>query len=188
MQETGYEVIGEAGSGIDAIKVCGSSRPDLLILDLALPCISGAEVLRRVRKELPLTRVLIYTGTRSSVLIKEALRERPHGYADKHEGLKLLKKAISMVANGGSFFGEPASHLMYETTGTTPEQSDLSPREREILQMVAEGRSSKQISGLLDVALKTVENHRANLMAKLGMHDVASLTLYAARRGMVPIE
>jgi DNA-binding NarL/FixJ family response regulator len=188
MQENGYEVIGEAGSGIEAMKVCAVCRPDLLILDLVLPCISGTEVLRRVRKELPRTRVLIFSGTCNPALIKEALRERPHGYVEKLEGLMILKEAISTIAEGGSYFGAVASHLLSKGNGGDPAETGLSPREREILQMIAEGRSSKQISGLLDVALKTVENHRANLMAKLNMHDVASLTRYAAGRGMVALE
>lgn len=188
MQETGYEVIGEAGSGIEAIKVCGICQPDLLILDLVLPCISGIEVLRRVRRELPRTRVLIYSGTCNGAVMKEALRERPHGYVGKLEGLKILKRAISTIADGGNYFSTEASQALSETLGTRPHDTDLSRREREVLQLIAEGRSSKQISGLLDVALKTVENHRANLMAKLDMHDVASLTRYAARNGMVALE
>jgi DNA-binding NarL/FixJ family response regulator len=186
--EAGYEVIGEAGSGIEAIKVCIACRPDLLILDLVLPCISGPEVLRRVRKELPGTRILIYSGTCSGALVKEALRERPHGYVEKLEGLGTLRKAISTIAEGGSYFSGVARHLLCECSGTRPADSDLSRREREVLQMIAEGRSSKQISGLLDVAVKTVENHRANLMAKLDMHDVATLTRYAAGQGMVALD
>jgi DNA-binding NarL/FixJ family response regulator len=188
MRETGFEVIGEAGSGIEALKVCAVCRPDLLILDLVLPCISGTEVLRRVRKDLPRTRVLIFSGTCNSALMREALRERPHGYVEKLEGLIILKEAISTIAEGGSYFGAAASHLLSDAGGRSPASSSLSPREREILQMIAEGRSSKQISGLLDVAVKTVENHRANLMAKLHMHDVASLTRYAAGRGMVALD
>jgi DNA-binding NarL/FixJ family response regulator len=120
--------------------------------------------------------------------MREALRERPHGYVEKLEGLIILKEAISTIAEGGSYFGAAASHLLSDAGGRSPASSSLSPREREILQMIAEGRSSKQISGLLDVAVKTVENHRANLMAKLHMHDVASLTRYAAGRGMVALD
>jgi len=188
MREAGYEVIGEAGSGIEALKVCGRCRPDLLILDLVLPCLSGIEVLRRVRKELPRTRVLIYSGTGNPTMVKEALRERPHGYVEKLEGLRILRRAIETVTDGGRYFNAATSQLLRETVGTGAGECKLSRREREVLQMVAEGRSSKQISGLLNVALKTVENHRANLMAKLDMHDVASLTRYAAGRGMVGLE
>jgi DNA-binding NarL/FixJ family response regulator len=188
MQEASYEVIGEAGSGIEALRLCGACRPDLLILDLVLPCICGTEVLRRVRKELPATRVLIFSGACTPALIKEALRERPHGYVDKLDGLRILKQAISTITAGGNYFGAAASRLLDDTTGRKPEECGLSRREREILQMIAEGRSSKQIAGLLTVAVKTVENHRANLMAKLDLHDVASLTRYAACRGMVALE
>ena len=172
---------------LDAIKVCTSCRPDLLILDLILPCLSGIEVLRRVRRELPATRVLIYSGSTNGE-DPEALRERPHGYVEKLDGLKILREAISTIAQGGSYFSAVASHAMSGSGWKRPNDSDLSQREREILQLIAEGRSSKQISGLLNVAVKTVENHRANLMAKLDMHDVASLTRYAACKGLVALE
>jgi DNA-binding NarL/FixJ family response regulator len=188
MREADYQVVGQAGSGIEAMRVCGACRPDLLILDLVLPCLSGIEVLRRVRKELPLTRILIYSGSSNTLLISEALRERPHGYVEKMEGLEILRKAIATIVQGGSYISSAAGHIVAESTGTRGAGGDLSRREREILQMIAEGRSSKQISGLLEVAVKTVENHRANLMAKLHMHDVASLTRYAAGRGMVALE
>ena len=188
VRDIGYDVIGEAGSGIEAIKVCTLCRPDLLILDLILPCISGTEVLRRVKKELPQTRVLIYSGSSNPTLITEALRERPHGYVAKMEGLTMLRKAIKMVAEGGNHYDSVASQIPGRAIPERQIECTLSAREREVLQMVAEGRSSKQISGLLDVAVKTVENHRANLMAKLRMHDVASLTRYAASRGMVTLD
>jgi DNA-binding NarL/FixJ family response regulator len=188
MREDDYQVIGQAGSGLEAIKLCATCRPDLLILDLVLPCISGTEVLRRVRRESPGTRILIYSGTCSATLMREALWERPHGYVEKLDGLTTLRSAISTVARGGSYYSAVASRFMSESMVERRSGSDLSRREREILQMIAEGKSSKQISGLLDVAVKTVENHRANLMAKLEMHDVASLTRYAAGRGMVALE
>ena len=186
MRETHYDIIGEAGSGIETLKLCGNCRPDLLILDLVLPCLSGTEVLRRVRRELPCTRVLIYSGTCSSILIKEALRERPHGYVEKLEGLNILRQAISTITGGGNYFSDATRNLLCESrSGDGP---GLSQREREILQLIAEGHSSKEISIMLSVALKTVENHRANLMAKLNLHDVASLTRYAAGHGMVALE
>ena len=188
MREASYEVIGEAGSGLEAMRVCGMCRPDLLILDLVLPCISGVEVLRRVRKEMPGMRVLIYSGTCNDTLMKAALWERPHGYVDKLEGLGILRQAISTVTNGGSYFGVEARQLLAQEIGRTPGDGELTAREREVLQMVAEGRSSKEISSLLELAVKTVDNHRANLMAKLNMHDVESLTRYAAGRGLVALE
>jgi DNA-binding NarL/FixJ family response regulator len=188
MRDDNYEVIGAAGSGIDAFKMCCTTQPDLLILDLVLPCISGPEVLRRLRKAVPETRVLIYSGTCSLALMNEALMERPHGYVEKLEGLTILRQAIAAVASGGSYYSSVAHHVMCESRVARQADSGLSPREREVLQMIAEGRSSKEISSLLQLAVKTVENHRANLMAKLKMHDVATLTRYAAGRGMVALD
>jgi DNA-binding NarL/FixJ family response regulator len=120
--------------------------------------------------------------------MREALWERPHGYVGKLEGLHVLKKAIASVARGGNYFSAETRRSLNQYSRETPPYEELSRREREVLQMVAEGRSSKQISGLLNVAVKTVENHRANLMAKLNIHDIASLTRYAAGRGMVELE
>jgi DNA-binding NarL/FixJ family response regulator len=188
LHETNFEVIGAAGSGIEAVKVCCAARPDLLILDLVLPCISGPEVLRRVRRATPETRVLIYSGTCSLAMMREALTERPHGYVEKLEGLTSLRQAIAAVAGGGCYYSATARHVMCECQQEKSAEGALSPREREVLQMIAEGRSSKEISSVLQLALKTVENHRANLMAKLRMHDVATLTRYAAGRGMVALD
>jgi DNA-binding NarL/FixJ family response regulator len=188
VREPAYEVVGSVGSGLEALKVCGVHRPDLLILDLSLPCISGPEVLRRIRRIAPETRVLVYSGTCSVALIRDALMEHPHGYVEKLEGLTILRRAIAAVAGGGSYYSAMAHHILCESVRGSAAPSSLSPREREVLQMIAEGRSSKEISSLLELALKTVENHRANLMAKLTMHDVATLTRYAAGRGMVALE
>lgn len=103
-REICYNVIGEAGSGIEAIKICAACRPDLVILDLILPCISGVEVLRRVRRETPGTRILVYSGTTNGALRDEALRERPHGFVEKLEGLTVLREAIAAVTRGGCYF------------------------------------------------------------------------------------
>jgi len=188
-REPGYEVVGEAGTGLQALRVCESQRPDLVILDLLLPELSGAEVLRRLNASLPAIRVLVYSGTFNQSVIIEALKCRPHGYVEKSDTLQSLRDAISTVAAGGGYFSQYAASFLNTASHAAPdEMSGLTAREREILQMVAEGGSSKDISRRLGVSNKTVENHRAHLMDKLQIHDVANLTRYAVRHGIVEVE
>jgi DNA-binding NarL/FixJ family response regulator len=187
-RESQYEVVGEAGTGLAALHVCGMLRPDLVILDLMLPELSGPEVIRRMRAASPASRVLVYTGTFNRPLIIEALRCKPAGYVDKADSLALLREAISVVASGGSYFAACASVFLREARmGAGGADSVLTDREREVLQLVAEGKSSKEISSRLGVTSKTVENHRAHLMRKIDVHDIAGLTRYAVRHGIVTI-
>jgi len=187
-REPDYEVVGEAGTGLAALEVCSNMRPDLVILDLVLPELSGTEVMRRMSASFPLLRVLVYSGTFNQALIIEALKCMPHGFVEKSDTLDTLRQAISIVASGGSYFTQCAAGFL-NGAGPHPSGPDnLTMREREILQLVAEGRSNKEISGRLGVANKTVENHRAHLMDKLDIHDIASLTRYALRHGIVEME
>ena len=188
MRDPAYEVVGAAGNGLEAINLCSKYRPDLLILDLLLPRLCGTEVLRRVRNEIPKTRVLIYSGTANPALMKEALLGMPHGYVEKGEGLASLRRAIETVVGGGSYYSGTVSGMICGLAEGGRLDEDLSRREREVVQLIAEGWSSKEISSLLNLATKTVENHRANLMLKLNLHDVAGITRYAARRGMLALD
>ena len=187
-REPAYDVVGEAGTGLKALQICASLRPDLVILDLVLPELSGTEVIRRMSATLPDMRILIYSGTFNHALIIEALKCRPHGFVEKSDTLQTLREAISTVASGGSYFTQCAATFLASSLTNASETFDLTAREREVLQMVAEGRSSKEISTRLGVSSKTVENHRAHLMGKLRVHDVAGLTRFAVRHGIVAME
>jgi DNA-binding NarL/FixJ family response regulator len=184
-REPNFEIVGEAGSGLQALQVCADVRPDLMILDLILPELTGTEVIRRMSEAHPAVRVLIYSGTFNQSLIIEALKCRPHGFVDKSETLQSLRDAIATVASGGSYFTKFAATFMSHPSSGCELESGLTGREREVLQLVAEGRSSKEISTKLGVSCKTVENHRAHVMEKLHIHDVAGLTRYALRHGIV---
>ena len=187
-REPDYEVVGEAGTGMKALEVCEDQRPDLMILDLVLPELSGTEVMRRLGPGNPLLRVLVYSGTFNHALVIEALRCKPHGFVEKSDTLDTLRQAISTVASGGSYFTQYAAGFFKSAHAAPCEECDLTAREREILQLVAEGQSNKDISRRLGVANKTVENHRAHLMGKLHIHDIASLTRYAVRHGIITVE
>ena len=186
-RESQYEIVGEAGTGLKALQVCGMLMPDLVILDLMLPELSGAEVIRRMQVVTPKVRVLVYSGTFNQGLIHEALRYKPAGYVDKADPLESLREAIAVVASGGSYFAAGASCFLKAARMASGTESPLTDREREVLQMIAEGRSTKEISTRLGLSGKTVENHRAHLMQKIDVHDIAGLTRYAVRHGFVAI-
>ncbi|HWB58975.1 MAG TPA: response regulator transcription factor [Chthoniobacteraceae bacterium] len=184
-REPDYAVVGRTGSGLKAVELCRMLQPDVVILDLMLPELSGSEVIRRAQASARATRVLVYTGTFDRALIIEALRCRPAGFVDKADPLDTLKEAIAVVAAGGNYFAARASGFLRESRMNAGIDSSLTNREREVLQLIAEGSSSKEISKRLGLSCKTVENHRSRLMNKIDVHEVAGLTRYAVRHGIV---
>lgn len=187
-RDPAYEVTAQTDSGHAALELCRRTRPDLVILDLMLPELNGMEVLRRLRAGIPSIRVLIYSGTSNHSLIVETLKAQPNGFVDKNADYKTLLEAIRAVLAGSSYFSSFTSGLLF-TLATEHEQSvSLSVREREVLQLIAEGLSNKEIAWRLDIAVRTAEHHRENLMRKLQLHDVAGLVRYAVREGIVSIE
>jgi len=183
-----YEVVGEAGTGFEALKVCRKLNPRLIVLDLVLPELNGVEVLRTLRGEMRDSRFMVYSGALSRVLIAEALQARPHGFVHKSDSLATFCEALRAVTSGCCYFTPFATKLMDEERYAPRVASELTARERAVLQMVAEGMSNKEMAGRLGIAAKTVEHHRASLMDKLDLHDVARLTRYAVRLGVVPGE
>lgn len=182
-----YEIVGQAGDGLEALRLCREVLPDVVILDLVLPELCGMEVLRRLRAESPRTRVLVYTGTLNQVQIVQTLQLRPHGFVEKGDSLDTLRECLRAVSAGRLYFSRLASALLSDVRKAGEGQS-LTPREQEVLRLVAESRSSKQIATQLGIAVKTVENHRAKLMDKLHKHDIAALTRYAIQTGLVAVK
>ncbi len=188
-REEVFEVVAEAGTGVEALKVCRRVKPRLVILDLVLPELSGIEVLRAVRAESRETRVLIYTGSHHDELILRVLKERPHGFVHKEDTLATLREALRAVSNGCSYLTPFATDLLDQRVGNEKLGIEaLTARERAVLQMVAEGLSSKEVASRLALSTKTVEYHRGQLMHKLGVHEVAGLTRCAVRHGLVSID
>jgi DNA-binding NarL/FixJ family response regulator len=183
-----YQVVGEGGTGLEALKLWRKLRPDVLIVDLMLPELSGAEVVRQVRAERGATRVLIYSGTLHQDLVLNALRARPHGFVHKEDPLDTFREALRAVSRGCSYFTPWATRLLDQANDGEIPSNTLTPQERTVLQMIAEGRTSKEIAGRLNISPKTVEHYRASVMDKLGLHDVASLTRYAVQNGLVGID
>jgi len=188
VREGPYEVVGEAGTGFQALRVCQKCRPRLVIMDLALPEMNGVEVIRSLRAQDTEARVLIYSGAQNRELILAGLREGPHGFVHKLDGLGTLREALRIVAAGGTYFTPFATATLDAARGRSMAERNLTSQERAVLQMIAEGFSSKEMAERLGVAPKTVDNHRAHLMEKLDLHNVAKLTRYALRLGVVTSE
>ncbi len=184
------EVIAETGDGQAAYQMCIELKPDFVILDIMLPGLNGAEVLRRFSKHLRNIRVLVFSGYQNPHLVRELLQAGAHGFVEKAAPLAELKKGIDIVANGGSYFGPEVAQLLREAvvnpkTSSRPGLDILTAREREILQLIAESYSTKEVAQKLSISVKTAENHRTNLMKKLDLHDVAGLTRYAIQHGII---
>ncbi len=187
-----FEIVGQAGDGQVAYQMILDSKPEVLVLDARLPVLNGLELLRRVTKQLRNLRILVFSGHENPVLIREMLEAGAHGFVEKTAGLIELKKGLETVANGGTYFGPAVSGLLRNVVAnpsvTTTTKDFLTPREREILQLVAESYSTKEIAQKLNISVKTVDNHRTNLMRKLDLHNVASITRYAMQIGLIENE
>lgn len=188
--EPGFEVLAECGDGRTACDLCLEVKPDFVILDVMLPGLNGTEVLRRFSKLLRKTRVLVFSGYQDPALLRDLLEAGAHGFVSKSAPLAELKKGIHVVANGGSYFGPEVADILREAMANPASAAKngtagLTPREREILQLIAESNSTKEITSRLNISVKTAENHRTNLMKKLDLHDVASLTRYAIEYGII---
>lgn len=183
-----FDLVGEAGDGQLAQQLVLDTKPDVLILDAKLPGLNGVDILRRLGKRLPNMRVLVFSGYENPMLVREMIEAGAHGFVEKTAGLFEFKKGLETVANGGTYFG-PAVAGLLRSVVANPEASAtpdfLTDREREILQLIAESNSTKDIAAKLGISMKTVDNHRTNLMRKLNLHDVASLTRHAVNIGLV---
>jgi len=183
-----YTLVGQCGDGHAGLKLCLDLKPDLLVLDAKLPGLNGVDMLRRLSKLLPAMRVLVFSGHENPVVVREMLEAGASGFVEKTAGIQEFRKGLATIALGGTYFG-PAIASVLRNVVAHPESSGspdfLTDREREILQLVAEGHSTKAIGTKLGISSKTVDNHRTNLMRKLNIHDVASLTRYALDRGLL---
>ena len=186
--DSSYELVGEAGDGQTAVQLCLEKKPDVCVLDAKLPGLNGVDVLRRVAGKLPAMRVLVFSGYESPSLVREMLEAGAHGFVEKTAGLLEFKRGLEIVSRGGTYFGPSVASLLRAVVtnpGTAPSGDMLTVREREILQLVAESHTTKEIAAKLEISAKTVDNHRTNLMRKLNLHDVAGLTRYALEQGIV---
>ena len=190
--QPGLEVIGEAADGLEAVRLCGELSPDLLIVDISMPLMNGIEVASRAQKLEPAPGVIILSMHADESYIMRALGAGARGYLVKDATDEDLIPAVRAVAAGKPFFSPTVAAVLMEdyvrqlrARGLSDSYDLLTDREREVLQLLAEGRSNKEVAALLDVGLSTVETHRANLMQKLNLHNTAEIVLYAVRKGII---
>ncbi len=193
-QLDGFEVVGEAADGHAALQVLGQRAADLLLLDLALPGLNGIEVAARVAREHPSVRVLILSMHATEEHVLRALRMGVAGYVLKDASVAELELALRAVMQGQTYLSPSVSRTLLDDylkrldDRQAPRAASLTPRQREILQLVAEGRSTKEIAFQLELSVKTVETHRVQLMERLGIHDVPGLVRYAIRTGLTSLD
>lgn len=181
-QSPGIAVAGEAGDGVEALRLMRSLAPDLVLMDIAMPGLNGLETLRRAVRLRPAPRVIVLSMHAVEGYVREALAAGARGYVLKSAGIEELERAIRIVARGGHYVSAALADL---AAGPAGGQVALTSRQREVLQLIAEGLSSRAIAARLHLSLKTVETHRAAIQRRLGIRDVASLTRYAMRMGLI---
>lgn len=192
LEAEGLVVAAEAADGLEAVKLCEELHPDMLILDIGMPKLSGIEVAARSQKLERPPGVIILSVHGDESYIMRALAAGARAYLLKSATDDDLIPAVRAVAAGKPFFSPAVTAVLVEDyvrrlqqRGLTDSYHLLTDREKEVLQLLAEGRSNKEVAGLLDLGLSTVETHRANLMQKLNLHNTAEIVLYAVRKGLI---
>jgi len=189
----GWEVCGEAHTGREAVSKAEELKPDVVILDISMPDLNGVDAAKRIRKASPDTEVLILSVHYSDQLIRDILEAGVRGYIVKSDSDRDLVIAVETLANHKPFFTPRATEVMLtnfnegKTKADLPEtmRDRLTSREREIVQLLAEGKSSKEVASSLNISVKTAETHRANIMRKLQLHTVSELVRYAVRNQII---
>lgn len=195
----GTQVVAEANDGREALRLVEVHRPDLVLMDIAMSGMNGLEATKRLMKEFPQVRVIILSMHTNEEYVLQALRAGASGYLLKDAGTAELELAIKSVARGETYLSPPVSkHVISDyvrrvsgearQVPESPPLERLTLRQREILQLIAEGQTTQEIAGKLDISVKTVETHRMQLMERLDIHDVAGLVRFAIRVGLVTLD
>ncbi len=190
----GWEICGEAADGREAVEKCKSLKPDLLTLDICMPKLNGVDAARQILTNDPRQRILVVTDVNSEQVVQDCLATGVRGWIFKSDGMEDLTLAVEELLRNKPAFNKRVSDLIMEgylrrhSAGSgMPEVSRLTSREREVLQLLSEGRTNKEISITLDVAVKTIETHRSHMMSKLKLHSVAELVMYAVRNDIIHV-
>lgn len=191
-QEPDFKVVAEAGDGREAIESIGRHHPDVALLDIGMPLLNGIEATRQIVSQEPHPQVVILSMHSDEGYVLRALKAGARAYILKNSAEADLIRAVRAVADGKSFFSPAISKMLLEdyVRQVRDKQVEdtydlLTPREREILQLLAEGKTNKEVASILDLSLYTVETHRGNILQKLNLHSVPELILYAVRKGII---
>ncbi len=192
-RERNFSIVGVAGDGIETVRLAERLKPDVLVLDLMLPGLSGLEALRILRERSPRTRTVILSMHSNNAFIAQALQNGAIGYVLKDSTEEYLVYALKEAAAGRRFLSPPVTEIAInsyiEQSKTCPldPHETLTPRQREVLQLAAEGKTNAEIAAQLNISQRTVENHRATLMQRLGLQNQSELIRHAIRHGLIPL-
>lgn len=191
-QQQDFAVVGEASDGREAVALVSSQKPDVLVMDIGMPNLNGIEAAAQITQNHPEISVVMLSMHSDESYVLRALKAGAKGYLLKDSAETDLIRAVHSVAEGKSFFSPAVSKVLLDDyvrklkrSGTEDPYDLLTPREREVLQLVAEGKSNKDVAQLLNLSVYTVETHRSNIMEKLNLHGVPELILYAVRKGII---
>jgi DNA-binding NarL/FixJ family response regulator len=189
----GTKIVAEANNGRDAVTLAKQHKPDLVIMDISMKELNGIDATAQIKAELPATQVLILSMHNTEDFVRRAIKAGASGYLVKDSAPLELKMAIAAVMQGEVYLSPRVSRhvvsgFLHGQTQSESSLDALTARQREILQMIAEGKSTKEIAFQLDVSVKTVETHRAALMHRLDIHDIPGLVLYAVRQGLISVD
>jgi two-component system response regulator NreC len=187
LEREGFLVVGEAGDGQDLVRIAKELQPDVVVLDIGMPLMNGLIAARELKRACPNTKTILLTRHDEDQYVIEALRAGIRGYILKNQAATDLVHALQQVCRGQVYLSPGISRVVvdaYVSKSNVPDDP-LSAREHEVLQLIAEGKSTKDVASMLGVSVKTAESHRSRLMQKLDIHETASLVRYAVRRGLV---
>jgi two-component system response regulator NreC len=194
-KEPGLAIVGEAGDGLKTLDQVEALAPDVVLMDISMPHLDGLEATRRIKKRHPDVKVLILSMHGDDQYVGQALRAGASGYLLKDASKEELLLAIRAISQGGSYLSPRLSKMLIDDylrlsdqTAEDPYHDLLTDREREVFQLMAENQSSPEIGRILGISPKTVRNHRANLMEKLGLHSQSDVVMFALRHGLIPLE
>lgn len=184
------EVVAQAGDGIEAVEQADACCPNVAIVDLSMPRLAGIDVVRRIHKSQPATRILVLTCHDEEEYVLPLVRAGASGYLVKDAASTDLRRAVEALAAGQAWFGPQAARVLAEAQRRAPDDADdpyerLTTREREVMRLVCDGHSTKAVARLLRISVKTAENHRSRVLDKLTVGNTAELVRFAARRGLV---
>lgn len=183
----GFAVVGEASDGQDGLRLTESARPDIVVMDISMPTINGLSAAREIQKKFPNTKTVLLTQHDEKQYVTEALEAGVKGYVLKNQAGSDLLQALRQVSRGQVYLSPGVAQAVVESYQSNSGKSGthLTVRERQVLQLIAEGKTTKDIAAVLGISVKTAESHRTRLMQKLDIHETASLVRYAVRHGIV---
>lgn len=191
----GWEICGEALDGRDAVDKAAQLKPDMVILDIGMPNLNGLDAARQILRVEPQTKVLVLTIDESEQVMREVLNTGARGFLLKSDAARDLVAAVEALQNHRTFFTSKVAEIVLNgylngkspATPPEPARDRLTPREREVVQLLAEGKTTKEVAAVLGMSVKTAETHRSNIMRKLNLHSVSQLVLYAVRNNIVQV-